>query len=227
MSIQKNLPTFEEAWQIVMETSTQIKHTQEQIERTEEQMAKTEENIKTVFAELRQLFAEVAEERKKTEAQVAEERKKTERQFRETDKKIGELSSKWGRFVEGLVLPAAKRMFQARGIPIYQVSPRVKVERDGQQMEIDIMLVNREHVVLIEVKSTLGVEDVREHLEQLAKFKTFFPDYANRKVIGAVAGIVIEDGVDRFAYKQGLYVIGQNGETVEILNDDAFEPKTW
>ena len=33
--------------------------------------------------------------------------------------------------------------------------------------------------------------------------------------------------LDRFAYRQGLFVIGQTGETVKILNDKTFKPKIW
>lgn len=81
--------------------------------------------------------------------------------------------------------------------------------------------------MLVEAKSTLSVENVNEHLEKLARFKSFFPEYADRKVIGAVAGIVIDESADRYAYKSGLFVIGQSGETVKILNDMKFIPRSW
>ena len=68
---------------------------------------------------------------------------------------------------------------------------------------------------------------IKEHIERLKVFKKFFPEYSDRKVIGAVAGIVIEEGADKFAYRQGLFVIGQTGETVKILNDKTFKPKIW
>ena len=42
---------------------------------------------------------------------------------------------------------------------------------------------------------------------------------------GAVAGVRIEDGADRYAYRQGLFVLTQTGDTVKILNDITFQPK--
>ncbi|KJR42841.1 hypothetical protein MCHI_001259 [Candidatus Magnetoovum chiemensis] len=39
-----------------------------------------------------------------------------------------------------------------------------------------------------------------------------------------MAGIVIEEGVDRYAYQCGLFVISQSGDTVKILNDSKFRP---
>lgn len=61
----------------------------------------------------------------------------------------------------------------------------------------------------------------------MAEFKQFFPEYQDRRVFGAVAGIVIDEGADRYAYQNGLFVIGEKGETVKILNDQKFTPKVW
>lgn len=80
---------------------------------------------------------------------------------------------------------------------------------------------------VIEVKSTLSVDDVNEHLQSLSEFKFFFPEYADRKVVGAVAGIVIDKGAGGCAYQSGLFVVGHSGETVKILNDEKFVPRTW
>jgi len=153
--------------------------------------------------------------------------KETADQIRETDKKVNKLTGKWGRFVEGLIAPAAERMFKERGIEVDTIYQRARKHKNGDEIEIDILAVNGDYAVLIEAKSTLGVDDVTEHIESLGKFKTFFPEYANRKIIGAVAGIVIDESADRFAYKRGLFVIAQSGDTAKILNDAGFKPKEW
>ncbi|MFM7576626.1 MAG: DUF3782 domain-containing protein, partial [Microcystaceae cyanobacterium] len=44
---------------------------------------------------------------------------------------------------------------------------------------------------------------------------------------GAVAGIEIEEGADKYAYRQGLFVLAQAGEAVTILNSLDFRPKCW
>ena len=154
--------------------------------------------------------------------------------FKETDRKIAEISKtvaaltgKWGRFVEGLIAPGTISMFKERGIEVEKVYQKVKAHKDGKEIEIDILAIDKEYAVLIEAKSTLGIEDIKEHIERLKIFKKFFPEYSDRKVIGAVAGIVIEEGANKFAYRQGLFVIGQTGETVKILNDKTFKPKIW
>jgi len=160
-------------------------------------------------------------------AETHREFKELKHLFQRTDDKINALDGKWGRFVEGLVLPAAKRLFEERGIALEKVSPRMNAQKNGDHLEIDVFGVGEDYVVMIEVKSTLSVDDVKEHLHELGRFKTFFPEYADRKVLGAVAGIVIEQNVSRYAYQQGLFVIGQSGDAVRLLNDDKFRPKEW
>jgi len=45
--------------------------------------------------------------------------------------------------------------------------------------------------------------------------------------MGRWRGCGFEDGADRYAYRQGLFVLAQNGDTVKILNDAQFQPKAW
>ena len=174
------------------------------------------QKVERNFQEIWKLFAE-------TDKRMRE----TDRKLQETTKNVDSLTGKWGKFVEGLVAPAAERLFRERGIRVDRVYQRARARKNGEGMEIDVLAVDGEHAVLIEVKSTLGIDDVREHIDRLGKFKRFFPEYADRKAVGAVAGIVIDEGVDRFAYKNGLFVIAQSGDTVRVLNDDKFVPKEW
>ena len=180
--------------------------------------------------ELREEIQEVWALFKDTDRRMRE----TDRQIRETSRKVEQLNEtvnaltgKWSKFVEGLVAPGAVRMFKERGIEVERTSTRNKIQKNGTEMEIDILLENDEYVVAIEVKSTLTVEDVNEHLEKLSRFRDFFPRFKEQKLIGAVAGIVMEEEADRYAYRKGLFVIGQTGETVKILNDNKFRPKIW
>jgi hypothetical protein len=94
-------------------------------------------------------------------------------------------------------------------------------------MEIDILVVNTTSVVLVECKSRLSTDDVNDFIENLQKFKLAFPAYKNYQVYGAMAGIEINDGVDRNAYQRGLFVIRPSGDTVKIVNDEKFRAKLW
>ena len=177
--------------------------------------------------EIDRLFAEskAEDERRKAEADrsMAELKKTVER----TSKAVDSLTTRWVRFVEELVEPAVIKLFQAKGIDVKEVHPRLESKRDEFSMEIDIMAVDETELVLVECKSRLSKDDVDEFLEKLPKFKLAFPHYKNYQVYGAVAGIEIDRGVDRYGYKKGLFVIKPSGDTVAIINIDNFKPEIW
>jgi len=178
----------------------------------------------------------------KAQAQAAEQRsqeldrkfQETDRRFQETDRQIqqvnrqiGRLGGAWRRFVEDLVDPACERIFLERGIPVDQVSQRVKRRHQGDTLEIDVLVVNQGHVLAVEVKSSLTVADVKKFVADLERFDTFFPEYAAMQLYGAVAGIGIESEADVYASRQGLFVLAESGDGVVILNDRDFVPKSW
>ena len=197
--------------------------------------------MSTTLDEVLDLFQQVAQAQK----EVTEAQKETEHRFQETDrrfqefveenkkgfkqlrKEISELNDSWGRFVENMVAPACKTLFLSRGIPVHRVSQRLQNWLEGETMEIDILVANQDHVLVVEVKSRLSVRDVQDFIEDLHDFRRFFPEYNKKHLYGAVAGIDIEKGADKYAYRQGLFVLAQTGETVTVLNGAAFEPKSW
>ncbi len=190
----------------------------------------TQQELSREVQEIWALFRETREQQRKTDEQL----RKTEEQVERTSRKVEQLSEtvnaltgKWGRFVEGLVAPGAVRMFKERGIQVGEAYTRAVSDRSGEIMEIDVLVIDDEYAIAISVKSTLKVEDVNRHIETLSKFHEFFTHFADKKLLGAVAGIVIEEEADKYAYRRGLFVIGQTGETVKILNDEKFRPKTW
>ena len=184
----------------------------------------------TTLDEVWALFREVADAQKETDRKFQETDRKfqeTDRQLRQIGKKIGALGNRLGEFVEGLVKPALVRLFQARGIAVHEVHPDVSVDRHNEGIQIDLLVVNDAEAVLVEVKSKLAQADVDEHLERLAKFKRMLPRYADVRALGAVAAMVVPPEVARYAYRQGLFVLAQTGDSVAILNDDRFQPRAW
>jgi PII-like signaling protein len=149
----------------------------------------------------------------------------------EFDKKLGEITGTWGKFVAEMVKPKIVDLFKEKGIQIrtsmQQIEGFIGEER---HYEIDLLLINSNVAVVVEIKSTLSKEDIDEHLKRLDKIKTVPPERVNLSgvtVFGAVAGMIVEQGADRYAYKKGLYVLRQKGNLVEIVNDDKFKPLEW
>ena len=96
---------------------------------------------------------------------------------------------------------------------------------NGRTMELDLLLETGDDVVVVEVKSTLKVADVQEFLVDLDQFLDFFPQHRDKLIYGAVAGLTIDEYADRYAYRQGLFVLSVTGDgLVRILNNDQFRP---
>ncbi len=218
-------PTLEEVWQIVRETEQIIKELLLQSKETDHE-----------FEETKQILKELALQSKETDRKFQE----TDRKFQETerlmdkrskeiDKKIGKLGGRIGDFVEGVIAPGIEQLFQERGIEVTSTSRRVKKKNKsiGLEMEIDLLVTNGDCCVLVEVKSSLSVDDVKEHLERMKKFKPLFPEHKDKKIYGAVAGMVIEEGADKYAWRKGFFVIAQKGDLAIILNDYKFKPHIW
>jgi len=217
---------FKETAQRSKETDKQIKETGQQIKESERMMAQRS---------------------KETERMMAERFKETERllseRFRETDQflkessqkadkylgKIKEFDRNWGKLVESLVAPGMVEQFKKINLDIDGMTQRVQKRKQGKNFEVDILLTNSNLIIPVEVKTTLNVEAVNEHIEKhLIPFKTFFPEYKDKAIYGAVAYIHVEENADRYAYKKGLYVLtfGDN-DMVIIKNDPQFKPVAW
>ena len=205
--------TADDVWKLLAELVEAQKETERCFQETERRFQETERVLK--------------EQSLETERILKEQSLKTDRQITRLSKEIGNLGGKWGRFVENMVAPACETLFLNRQIPVHQVSQRVRKRLDGKTLEIDVLVTNENHVLVVEVKSSLSVDDVKELIKNLTEFRQFFPEYNHKQLYGAVAGIEIEEGADKYAYRQGLFVLAQRGENVAILNDTEFQPKTW
>ena len=184
------------------------------------ELAESQKETDRKFQETDQKFQETAQRFQDTERLIKE-------QNRQLNEQLGKLGNRLGEFVEWQVRPAAVRLFQERGIDVHEMYPGVSARRPEGNLEIDLLVVNNSEAVLIEVKSKLSQADVDEHLERLAKFKQLMPRYQDVKALGAVAAMVVPDEVARYAYRKGLFVLAQSGDSLMILNDVQFRPQAW
>jgi len=187
-----------------------------------------ERNIQEIWA----LFRETRESISAMSQESRERAREIDERFKKTDKKINKLAglfdSQWGKLMESLAEGGLLKLFQQRGIDVYQIYQRAKSRRNGEHMEMDLLLVNDDEVVVVEVKTILKADDVRDFLEDMAGFPEFFHHYRDSRIYGAVAALRTEQKSDRFAQKQGLFVIKVGGDGMtEILNDSDFRAKDF
>ena len=162
-----------------------------------------------------------------TAEEIKELFKETDSRLAELGRQIGGLGNRLGEFVEGVVRPGLVRLFRAHGVDVRETHRDLEAERSGKKMQIDLLVVDDEEVVVVEVKSKLSQRDVEEHLERLALFKELFPRYADARVLGAMAAMVIPDKQAAFAESAGLFVIGQENDAAVLRNSPGFAPRAW
>jgi hypothetical protein len=225
----KQRQEWQEKWQ--KEAEERRKEAEERQKEAEERRKEAEERRK-----------EAEEQRKEAEEQrkEAEERqKKLDRQFDEMakqrklyDKKIGDLHNSFGKLAEHLVLPGITKRFNELGFhfqEIFQGSHKL-VDSEGEVLaEIDILLENGETVIAVEVKTKPDEEDIERHIERVEILRDFRLHKKNerKKVMGAMAGAIFPKHVKDAAYKAGLYVIVQSGDTMKIEMPSGWKPREW
>jgi hypothetical protein len=112
-----------------------------------------------------------------------------------------------------MVAPAVLKMFQQRGIDVHQIFPNATAQRDNEGIEVDLLAVNGTELVATDCKSRLSVDDIDEHIGRLKKVRRMFPQWSGHRIYGAVATMVLDEGVAKYAQERGLFVIAQSGES--------------
>jgi len=212
---------------IVAELAIQGKETDRKFQETDRRFQETERLMKERSQETDRRFQE-------TERLMKERSIELDRKFQETRElldrlshRFGDLGNRLGEFVESMVEPALVRLFRTQGLDVREVYRRVTAKRDGDYIEIDLFVVDDDTAVAVECKSRLTKEDVERHVARMNKIKRLMPKYADTKIYGAVAGMVVDSNAIDMAQQSGLWVLAQSGETVALLNSADFVPKMW
>jgi len=199
------------------ETDRKFEETTRRFEQTDRNMLENHNELTRRFKETEEFIRKLAEEREAKSKEMGEDLRKTERFVREIGRELKGVTDSLGLFAENMVKPAMVPLFGKRGIILTRVSFRASERLDGDVMEIDVVGIGPEALVVTEVKLRLDLEAVEEFLKVLLRVFDFFPYYRGRLMNGAVAGMSIDEGVERYAYKKGLFVLAPSGENMQIL----------
>ena len=202
------------------ETENLFKETAIQFKETDTRFKETEKILNQKYSEIWDMFKDTDTKFKDTDAK-----------FKETDKKINEanalFTSQWGKLIESLVKGDLVNILKNRGIDVHDTSERRKGNHEGENYEFDIIAHNGTEIVIVEVKTTLRVNDVKSFLSKLSKAKLWLAEYKNFKIYGAVAYLKAEEASDIMAINNGLFSIRATGNSAAITNSVDFVPITF
>ena len=185
-----------------------------------------------MFRETDRKFQETDRKFQETSAEIratSEEVRQTSRLVKELGQPIGGLGNKFGSFTEGLALPSMQKILRQR-FGVDTVSPSVRLTRDGQHLEIDVLAyangdINAAYVV--EVKSHLREKDIEQLLKILERFPVWFPEHRNKALYGILAAVDLPELLIPQVLAQGLYLARIHDDLFEMQVPDDFQPRRF
>jgi hypothetical protein len=190
------------------------------------------EKVWTTLDEVSKMQKEHSRRMEETDRQMKEtdrQMKETDRQMKEFNKRFGEFTNRFGEVVEYMIAPNLREKFRELGFnfPSSNSGTRVDDHANNIHFEVDVKLENGNKAMLVEVKTKLATEDVKDHVERLEKMRKYADLHDDRRsFLGAVAGVVIADNVKKYALDQGFFVIEPSGESFYITSP-AGNPREW
>jgi len=141
---------------------------------------------------------------------------------KELHEEIGGIGKSNGAFAEEFFYRGLKKSMRLGDIQFHTIDRGIQRYRKkvNQRAEYDIILINKDTIVIVEVKYRLTKKKViKFYNNSLKKFKKLFPMYEDFKIFGAVAFLSDLENASDVAKDYGLYVLGQAGNNVKIIND--------
>jgi hypothetical protein len=90
---------------------------------------------------------------------------------------------------------------------------------------------NRKQIFSNEIQEALldDKRDVDDHLKRMERIRKYPPaEVVGKKMLGAMAGGVVDGDTRGYAYESGFFVLELTGDTVQLIPPpDGFVPKKW
>ena len=201
------------------ETDRQMKETDRQMKETDLKMQETDRRIKETNRQMKETDLKMQEtDRQMKEAglkmQDTDRRmKETDRLIKENERKYRELAEQFtstiGHITEGIVEPAAMRVFQEAGYDInrYYRNLHSKMKNNRSEMEVDLLMLDDTIAIVVEIKTDCRKKDIDHFMRQMPKFKRLFPEYRDKEVLAAIAALNYDKDARQHAHEQGMLVI--------------------
>jgi hypothetical protein len=223
---------FEQVWAAMMENREQMKELRESQRESQKETDRLIKELRESQRETRESQKELRESQKATDRQMKETDRRmqeTDKRMQETDKRLGKLGNRFGEVVEYMIAPNLCEKFTDFGLvfPKANSGTRVSDYVNNIHFEVDVMLENGDKALLVEVKTKLLTEHIKEHIKRLEKMRNYADLHGDKRMfLGAVAGVVVTANVKEYALKQGLFLIEPSGESFNITPPQG-KPKEW
>jgi hypothetical protein len=172
------------------------------------------------LADIKKLFLETREQMKETDKKFQE----TDRLLKEITGELGGIGKSNGAIAEDFFYTALANKMQVNKFNFDYIDRNFDRKRNSIQAQYDIILYNNYKVMIVEVKYNFKKKYLLDFYKNIKKFKILFPEYKEFKIYGAIAGMTFEDEAIEEAKEFGFFVLTQNNQNLQILNENDFEP---
>jgi len=176
-----------------------------------------------------------AEERKKEAEErqkEAEKRwKKTERIVEAVSRQMGGLHNSFGEMAEFMVAPGVVDLFNDIGFHITEdVTPNKRIldEKKRLKAEIDLYMGNGDYIIAVEVKTSLGKNDIEHHRKRLEILREHINKTGDRrKILGGMAVAVLDGDGRKAILDAGFYLLEPSGDMMKLDLPEGFAPREF
>ncbi|MBN1887351.1 MAG: hypothetical protein JW850_05155 [Thermoflexales bacterium] len=199
-------------------------------ERAHEEAERTSREMRVFQNEMAEFKGEMSD----FKDEMSEFKNKTDDAIIQMRKQWGELANKMGTMAEDLVAPSIPPILRTVvGCPEERIeSTAVRARRrhpadSGQMQEFDVIATCGEYLLVNETKSALSPEAIERFAQRLPGVREYFPEYAAKKVIGAIASLYVDESLVRYGESLGLIVLGFGQDVMSVLDSPGFTPKVF
>jgi hypothetical protein len=205
-------------------------------ERLAKSMAETEAIMARSKAETEAILAESGARIDKRLAQLSDSLEYTDKKYGDLNSRYGGLSRGFGQLVEFLVIPKIRPEMNRHGHKfsrtvankVFRFIPDDPV-RKIVVTEVDMFMYNGTEAMAVEIKTSLSVQDMEEHIRQLRLLRKHesSTEIQGKKLYGAVVGVFVDDRARRFAKRKGLYLLEIIEEENRMATTAPPNPHIW
>jgi len=215
----------------IEEKKEEKKRLQEERQRREEERKeekqRREEEKKEEKKRMEEEKRKREEERLKREKEREEERNEEKKRmdhldklFAQTREQIGGISRSNGEFCEEYFINSFKENPTFLGEKYDRVLENHRPDPAEIDDEYDLVLRNGTTIVLIEMKYKAGTDDVGKMFSKLHTYRANYPIFKDYKIYLALASFRFPKVVRARAEKEGVVLIQQRGEKIEIISEN-------
>ena len=216
----------------VKQLSLETRAFQKEMREFKDEMREFKDEMREFKIEMRQESREFKDEmrayRDKTDMHIAEMRQES----REMNRRWGDISNSLGMLVENIVAPSIPRVLrEVLGCPeggeqFLAVRYKSRLP-DGRTREFDAIAGCGDYLLINETKSRLGPSDIDSFIDVLKTARDFLPEYAERKIVGALASLYVDPSLVAAGEHRGLLILGMTDDAMKVLNSSDFRPAIY